>query len=119
MTTMSDAEWQHLYENFETADLLAAVDAVDSLRDDLNDRDHDAPPAIRDDLLKLHQLAMAVVNNGARDQAHEFFDLAGALDDQVSGMMESLEQIRDTLAQIMQLYPESMVYDDPADAVVR
>ena len=34
---MTDEEWQHLYENFETTELLSAVDAVDSLRDDLND----------------------------------------------------------------------------------
>ncbi|MFC5583247.1 hypothetical protein [Rhodanobacter terrae] len=86
MAAMTDAEWHKLYENFETTRILAAVDSVDSLRDDLNDRDHGAPPVIRDDLLKLHQLAMAVVNNGALRQASEFFDLAGALDDQVSGM---------------------------------
>ena len=30
---MTDDEWQHLYENFETTELLSAVDAVDSLRD--------------------------------------------------------------------------------------
>lgn len=116
MTTMKDEEWQHLYENFETTDLLAAIDAVDRLRDDLNDRDDGAPPAIRDDLLKLHQLAMAVVNNGVRSHATKFFELAGDLDDQVSSMMESLEQIRDTLSQLMQLYPESLAYADFGEA---
>lgn len=77
----SDEEWQHLYENFETTRILAAVDSIDSLQDDLNDRDHFAPPTIRCDLLKPHQLAMAVVNNGARRQASEFFELDGALDE--------------------------------------
>jgi hypothetical protein len=115
MAVMTDDEWQNLYENFETTRILAAVDSVDSLRDDLNDRDHGAPPVIRDDLLKLHQLAMAVVNNGARSQAGEFFDLAGALDDQVSGMMEALEQIRDTLSDLTALYPESLDYEDEND----
>lgn len=115
MAAMTDAEWHKLYENFETTRILAAVDSVDSLRDDLNDRDHGAPPVIRDDLLKLHQLAMAVVNNGALRQASEFFDLAGALDDQVSGMMEALEQIRDTLSDLMGLYPESLDYADESD----
>ena len=77
------------------------AESLRELRDhahSLNDRDHGAPPVIRDDLLKLHQLAMAVVNHGARRQAGEFFDLAGALDDQVNDMMEALEQIRDTLS---------------------
>jgi hypothetical protein len=35
MSTMTEEEWQHLYENFETTALLSAVDAVDCLRDDL------------------------------------------------------------------------------------
>ena len=37
---MTDEEWQHLYENFET---YALLDAVDSLRDDLNDGDNCRP----------------------------------------------------------------------------
>src|ERR1700751_5844602 len=37
VSTMTEEEWQHLYENFETTELLSAVDAVDCLRDDLND----------------------------------------------------------------------------------
>jgi len=41
---MTDEEWQHLYENFETTELLRAVDAVDSLRDDLNDGECFRPP---------------------------------------------------------------------------
>jgi hypothetical protein len=28
---MTEEEWQHLYENFETTELLSAVDAVDCL----------------------------------------------------------------------------------------
>jgi hypothetical protein len=37
VSTMTEEEWQHLYENFETTGLLSAVDAVDCLRNDLND----------------------------------------------------------------------------------
>jgi hypothetical protein len=55
-----------LYENFETTALLSAVDAVDCLSDDLNDGEGCRPPELKTDLLKLHELAMAVVNNGAR-----------------------------------------------------
>ena len=66
VSTMTEEEWQHLYENFETTALLSAVDAVDCLRDDLNDGEGCRPPELSTDLLKLHELAMAVVNNGAR-----------------------------------------------------
>ena len=105
---MTDEEWQHLYENFETTELLSAVDTVDSLRDDLNDGECSRPPELRTNLLKLHKLAMAVVNNGARGQASEMFDLAMDLEEQVSHMMTNLEQIQDTLAKLIALYPESL-----------
>ena len=78
---MTEEEWQHLYENFETTELLSAVDAVDCLRDDLNDGEGCRPPELRTNLLKLHELAMAVVNNGSRSQASKMFDLAMNLDE--------------------------------------
>lgn len=60
---ITDDEWDELSpENFDTTALLRAVDAVDELRSDLNDNEDGAPPQLRDDLLKLHQLAMAVFN---------------------------------------------------------
>jgi hypothetical protein len=105
---MTDEEWQHLYENFETTELLSAVDTVDSLRDDLNDGEYSRPPELRTNLLKLHELAMAVVNNGVRGQASEMFGLAMDLEEQVSHMMTNLEQIQDTLAKLIALYPESL-----------
>lgn len=109
---MTEEEWQHLYENFETADLLSAVNAVDSLRDDLNDGEHGRPPQLHTDLLKLHQMAMAVVNNGSRTLAAGMFDLAMDLDEQVSRMTNELEQIQDTLAKLVALYPESLADAD-------
>jgi hypothetical protein len=112
MAVMTDDEWNNLYENFETTRLLTAVDSVDRLRDDLNDQEQCRPPAIRDDLLKLHVLAMAVINNGSRRQAPALFDLAGELDFQVGEMMEALEQVRETLSDLVALYPESLDYAD-------
>lgn len=115
MATMTNEEWQHLYENFETYALLDAVDAVDRLRDDLNDGDHGRPPELRINLLKLHGLAMAVVNQGAVSQAPEMFDLAMDLDEQVSQMITQLEHIQDTLSQLVALYPESLADADLDD----
>ena len=67
-TCITDKEWEQLSpEHFETAALLRAVDAVDELRDDLNDGEGFSPPQIRTDLLRLHQLAMSVINEGARN----------------------------------------------------
>ncbi|MCC4113861.1 hypothetical protein LLG90_00695 [Aromatoleum toluclasticum] len=78
---ITDEEWDKLsLENFETHSLLRAVDAVDELRDDLNDGEYATPPQLRTDLLKLHQLAMAVINEGSRSQVADRFELAGGLD---------------------------------------
>ncbi len=61
---MNDEEWRNLHENFETTLLLDAVGHVDELRGYLNDGEYGRPPEIRNDLLKLHGMAMYVVNNG-------------------------------------------------------
>lgn len=107
MGKMTDDEWQNLYENFETTWLLSAVDHVDRLRGHLGDGDHFQPPEIRTNLLKLHQLAMDVVNNGWVSQASELFELADDLEMQVIEMMESLEYIQQTLGKLTDLLPDS------------
>ncbi|AVX93411.1 transposase [Pseudomonas putida] len=111
--SITDEEWDELSpENFETATLLRAVDAVDVLRCDLNDSEHGGPPQLRTDLLKLHQLAMAVFNEGSRSRVDELFELAVDLEDQVHSLITSLEQVQETLSQLTTLYPESLSYED-------
>jgi hypothetical protein len=92
-------------ENFDTTAPLRAVDAVDEMRGDLNDGENGRPPHLRIDLLKLHQLAMAVIKRGARSQVAELFDLAIELEDQVLGLITSLEQVQETLSRSTALYP--------------
>ena len=105
---ITDDEWDELTpENFDTA-LLRAVDAVDVLRGDLNDSADGAPPQLRTDLLKLHQLAMAAFNEGSRSRVAELFDLAVDLQDQVDHLMTSLEQVQETLSRLTALCPESL-----------
>jgi len=89
MAKMSDDEWQKLYENFETTWLLSAVDHLDVVRGQLADGDHLEPPEIRTDLLKLHQLAMDVVNNGWTSEAKELFDMAGDLEMEISAWFKN------------------------------
>ena len=60
---ITNAEWEKISpDNFETASLLRAVDAIDDLRGDFNDGEYSAPPQIRTDLLRLHEIAMAVIH---------------------------------------------------------
>jgi hypothetical protein len=112
MANITDEEWQELYDGLDSASLLAAVDAIDRIRPDLSDGDGGRPPEIRDNLLRLHQLAMAVQTNATPALLTEFFDLAGDLDDQVMQLLDSVEQVQSTLSAVMALYPESLSYDD-------
>ncbi len=115
-TRITNEEWDKLSpENFETHSLLRAVDAVDELRDDLKDSEHATPPQLRTDLLKLHQLAMAVINAGSRSQVADLFELACDLDEQVSDMMTKLAEVQDTLSQLTALYPDSLCYGGADD----
>lgn len=105
---MTDEQWQHLHENFETADLLRAVDAVDELRGDLRDDEAGRPPELRTSLLLLHGLALDVVRGGWHSRAQEMFNLADDLSLQVSQMMIRLEQIQETLETSVDLAPEQV-----------
>ena len=105
---MTEDEWQQLYEGFETTDLLTAVDQLDAVRNIVGDGENWEPPEIRTDLLKLHQLAMDVVNQGATSKAQEMFALADDIDSQVFDMLEALEAIQRTLQTLTRLYPESL-----------
>jgi hypothetical protein len=56
----------------------------------LGDSEHFQPPEIRTELLKLHGLAMAVVNNGWDGQTKEMAELATELEMQTLDMKHSL-----------------------------
>lgn len=71
--SITDEEWDGLTpEIFDTTTLLRAVNAVDELRGDLNDGEDGSPLQLRTDLLKLHQLAMAVFNEGIAQPGSRF-----------------------------------------------
>jgi hypothetical protein len=114
-TRITDEEWEGLYDSFETTKLLSAVDAVDVLRRELGDDEDGCPPKLRDDLLKLHQLAMAVFNEGSRSQVGELFNFAVELEFQVYDLTETLEQVQKTLSELAELYPESLSYGTDCD----
>jgi hypothetical protein len=110
-TRITDAEWNELFDSFETTTLLSAVDAVDAIRGELNDDENGCPPQLRTDLLRLHQLAMAVFNEGSRSQVEDLFNVAVDLEDQVSDIMTALEQVQATLSELTALYPESLSFN--------
>ncbi len=104
---MTDDEWQALQDGFDTRQLLDAVDDVDTLRSTLAD-DGLQPPELRTRLLKLHGLAMAVVNDGSQNQAAEMFDLALELEDEAADLLEAVTRLHDTLSTLTALRPDSL-----------
>lgn len=106
---MNDDQLAALQDGFETYDLLDTVGLVDALRRELGDDADGRPPELRMDLLKLHQLAMDVVNEGRDRKATEMFDLADDLSFQVFELKQKLERIEDTLDRLLEFRPE---FDD-------
>lgn len=111
MAGVTNEDWDKLQE-FDTRRLLGAVDALDTLRGLLAD-DGIRPPEIRDRMLKLHQLAMAVINEDTQEEAGELFELAQELDDEVFDMLEAVKRLHDTLNALTKLRPEGL--DDAGD----
>jgi hypothetical protein len=109
---MTEDERRNLRENFTSSWLLDAVKEVDTLRDYFTDRDGPRPPEIRETILRLHALALEVVNRGHKSRAREFFDLAVDLDDEFVEAAASLERIQRTVAKLADLYPESLHNED-------
>jgi len=104
---MTDDDWQRLYEDFDTQRLLDAVGELDALRSIFSD-DGLRPPEIRNRLLRLHALAMAVVNEGSHRQAPELFDLAMELEDEAFTMLEAITELHEALSALVELRPESL-----------
>ncbi|AVP97254.1 transposase [Ahniella affigens] len=94
-------------QEFDTLALLQAVDTVDQLRDDFKDGQGGRPLQLRTDLLRLHQLAVAALNEGARSKIGDLLELAADLDDQVSDMISKLESIQEALSQLLAVDPDS------------
>ena len=105
---MRKEDWQRLYDGFETRDLLDAVDHIDEVRQTIGDEEDGRLPELRSDLLKLHGLAMDVVNKGFISGADEMFNLADELSLQVSGLTSALEKVQEFLDQLLDFRPYDM-----------
>ncbi|WP_143330367.1 hypothetical protein [Chromobacterium haemolyticum] len=60
MARLADDEWDMVLDGLDTPAILRTVDAVDQQRQALADSDNHDTPSLRDEVLKLHRLGMAV-----------------------------------------------------------
>ena len=98
--------------DFETHDLLEAVDDLDSIRGTLADGPHLEPPQIRIDLLKLHTLAMQLCNHDKEPDA-ELFELAMDLEYQLEEIRDAADRIVKVLGGLTEA--EEMEFDDASE----
>lgn len=98
--------------DYDTTRLLAAVDALDEVRNALSGGRSSPPPKFRDDLLQLHQLAMQVFNDGRSSSAGAMSDLAVELQSSVEDMTSALAEIQDALSDLIATHADDESDDD-------
>ncbi|TKW64660.1 MAG: transposase [Paracoccus denitrificans] len=102
-----EEERKHKLANYETASLLRAVDDLDLMRDHL-DGDGFKPPEMRDDLLRLHQLALRVIGEGSDDPAtiNAMFDLAVDIEVRMQDLEDALGRMQKVIVALATLAPD-------------
>ena len=105
MAKLSEKSRQRLYEEFDTMDILHALDSIDKLRGLLSDEENFRPPEIRENLFKLHDIAFHAVNQGLDDQ-DDLWVLAVDLEDFMDDLIEEAERVREVLTKLTSLMPD-------------
>ena len=100
-----------LRDQYDTAELLEAVDSLDTIRGILADGDNLEPPQIRNDLLNLHGLAIQVVNQGYPVDK-DMLSLAGEIEWQIEDIIEAAERIQKTVSELVLLCPTKDDFDE-------
>lgn len=95
-------------EDFDSWDLLDAVDLFDEMRDHLNDQTEYRPPLMRDQLLELHQLAMEAYPGGNKEKLVKLYDSAEDLESIAFDLMMQAEKIHKILEKLTSTEPEDL-----------
>ncbi len=101
-------------DEFETNDLLEAVDDLDTIRDILADGPNLEPPQLRIDLMRLHKLAMRVCKKG-EDDSSELVQLAIDIEDQLEEIRDASDHIIEVLREITEAETDEDETDDEED----
>lgn len=98
--------------DFDTTRLLSAADAVDVIRNALGGGLGGLPLKFRDDVLRLHQMAMHVFNDGQASGTEAMLELAFELQAGVDDMMAALGEVQDTLTDLSATNTDDQSDDD-------
>ena len=108
MVKIKREDLETLQEEVQSREILDCVDNIDHARSYLRDGENFRPPQIRTDLLRLHELAMSVINYGNTSKAQEFFDLSFEIESEISSLIVHLENVQEVLTKITNSVPYSL-----------
>jgi hypothetical protein len=95
---------EELQEEFDTTQILDAVDTIDEIRYRICD-----PEGMREELLRLHGLAHALINgdnSNASEEDGPIWQLADDLEYEISEWMDKLRNLAGMLDQLVSLMPD-------------
>ena len=98
--------------------MLTAVDDLDNIRGILADVERLEPPKLREDLMKLHGLAMRVCNEGCDDERSELFELATEVEDDVEDIRDAASRILDVVCQLTEADFEEEEEEDLDEEII-
>jgi hypothetical protein len=109
---ITDEEWEKLKKSqFQTHDFAEALKHFDSIRHFAGTSE--IAGIVRADIQKTGELAEHVFNEGQRDSVCELFSKTSSLDTLMKDMEDWLADIRDALASLNKIRPNSLsVLDD-------
>jgi hypothetical protein len=84
-------------DDFDSADLLTALDQLDSIRYNLAGEDDIGPPQVRTDLLELHQLILHLVTYSGNNNKEKILELLEDIQVVIGEIQESADSISDSL----------------------
>ncbi len=105
---------EELQMDFDTTELLDAVDKIDAIRCRICE-----PDGVRQDLLTLHGMAMDVINGAGMgrgsDSDQPIWELASDISFELGDFIEHLESVVKSLDQLERLAPSEDEWDEEED----
>ena len=111
---------ERLRDEYDTTKLLVAVDELDHIRNVVADGDNLEPPEVRDQLLKLHGITMAVVNEGhplSTDGEEGLLELAWEIESVVGEINDAADKILEAVGELIRLCPDEEDLEDEEDEI--
>lgn len=107
MIKLNEEGIEQLWQEYNTMEILDAVDELDKVRYVISDDYDFRPPEIRSQLLKIHTLAFKQLGEGFTLKDKEVEELSDLIDEvnmTVSDMIEQLRRIREALKPLEKMF---------------